>query len=105
MGFNNVSEEKWKQDNHDWAKSAYPVLSLSTPALDIAECELSDPAPVIVIDKNVSTKVSFRSFNKFDHVTTEIFVTVGQIIEAEHTLRDVKALHTDSLRASIEENG
>lgn len=84
---------------------AFPVLSLSTLFRDIADNRFSESAPVTVIDDNVDTEVSLRTFNKSDFVTTEIYVTVGEIIEPEHTLRDLNGLHAVRLWASIERNG
>lgn len=80
------------------------VVSLSTPASDIAESELSNHAPVTVIDDNVSTEESLRTFSKLDFFSKKISVTVGEIIEAEPTLCDVTASHSVSLEASIEKN-
>lgn len=70
-----------------------PVLSYSTAARDINECDLSECAPVAVIDDSVGTEVSFRTFNKSNYVTTETFFPAGQITKAEEKLYHVNLSH------------
>lgn len=79
------------------------LLSLSIPASAIAESDLSELIAATLRDDNLHTVISFWMFEKSDYVPTEIFVTVGPIIETQHTSRAVVAYHAVSLRTTIEE--
>lgn len=81
---------------------ALPGLPLSIPISCIAYRELSDSAPA-VIGKSRDTEVSLRTFSKPSYLSSERFVTVGLIVNAEHMLGDVNEWNMVSLRAFLEE--
>lgn len=107
FGIQSCAEENWKTGNYDWANFSTKIWTPCTASLHTCSWYFWErtvwPGPVSVIDSSLRTEELLHTFNRIDRVITEVFVSSGQIISAEHRLLDVNSLRAASQPSSFEE--